>query len=137
VRELDLGDWWRVLRRELLTGTLLGLVLGCIGLLRVMLQPGLGDLGADHMYLAFTVAGSLVGVVLFGSLVGSMLPFLLRRVGLDPATASTPAIATLCDVAGTVIYLDVERVDHPVAVDPDATLRAKAQERGWEVISLR
>lgn len=112
VRELELKDWWRVLLRELRTGALLGVLLGGIGFLRIVLWEGLYHLGVMHtsygphyLLVGLTVAVSLVGVVLFGSLIGAMLPFVLRRFGLDPATASAPFVATLVDVTGTVIYL--------------------------------
>ncbi len=111
VRELALKDWWRVLRRELVSGLALGLLLGTIGMTRIMLWPSRVALyGEYYMMVALTVAVSLVGVVLFGSLCGAMLPFILRRVGLDPATASAPFVATLVDVSGLVIYFSVASV---------------------------
>jgi magnesium transporter len=104
--EVRLRDWWRVARREIAAGLALGIVLGSIGLVRVILFPGsAGARGPDVvMAMALTVTISLLGVVLFGSLVGSMLPFVLRRVGLDPASASAPLVATLVDVTGLLIY---------------------------------
>ena len=104
--EVRLRDWWRVARREIATGLLLGGVLGTIGFLRVVLFPGdVADLGDNAVVLmALTMTVSLLGVVLFGTLVGSMLPFLLRRAGLDPASASAPLVATLVDVTGLLIY---------------------------------
>lgn len=104
--EVRLRDWWRVARREIAAGLTLGIVLGAIGLVRVILFPGsAGERGQDVVLLmALTVTISLLGVVLFGSLVGSMLPFLLRRFGLDPASASAPLVATLVDVTGLLIY---------------------------------
>jgi magnesium transporter len=104
--EVRLRDWWRVARRELLTGLTLGLLLGVIGFLRVLILPGAATTCGTQavMLLGVAVAISLMGVVLFGSLVGAMLPFLLRRVGLDPASASAPLVATLVDVTGLVIY---------------------------------
>jgi magnesium transporter len=101
-----LRDWWRVARREIATGLALGAVLGSIGFLRVALFPGDAAAygpGAVPLFGA-TIAISLLGVVLFGTLVGSMLPFILRRAGLDPASASAPLVATLVDVSGLVIY---------------------------------
>jgi magnesium transporter len=105
VRELELRDWWRVFRRELLSGLALGLILGAIGLLRVVLLPG--KAAAHYLHVGATVGLTLIGVVLFGTLSGSMLPFLLRRLGLDPATASAPFVATLVDVSGLIIYFTV------------------------------
>jgi magnesium transporter len=109
--EVKLRDWWRVLRRELGVGLLLGAVLGAIGLLRVLLWPAAA--GAARRYgllLAATVATSLVWIVLWGAVVGAMLPFLLRRLGFDPASASAPFVATLSDVTGIVIYFSVATV---------------------------
>jgi magnesium transporter len=105
VGELRLRDWFRVARKELVTGLSLGAILGVIGIARIVLGNALGfGYGEHSIRLGFTVAVSLVGVVLWGSLTGSMLPFLLRRIGLDPATASAPLVATLVDVTGVVIY---------------------------------
>jgi magnesium transporter len=104
--EVRLRDWWRVARRELGTGLALGTVLGAIGFLRVLLFPGdTAAYGENAVPLfALTIAISLLGIVLFGTIVGSMLPFILRRVGLDPASASAPLVATLVDVSGLIIY---------------------------------
>ena len=104
--EVDLGDWWRVLRREVGCALLLGLWLGFLGLLRVVVWDAMGwqDYTQYSLYVAVTISLTLVGVVLWGSLVGSMLPFLLRRIGLDPATSSAPFVATLVDVTGLLIY---------------------------------
>jgi magnesium transporter len=107
--EVELRDWWHVARRELASGLALGLVLGVLGFARVLLwhEFGLSAPEAGNPFpvrLAFTIAGALVGVVTFGSLAGSMLPFLLRRLGLDPASASAPFVATLVDVTGLIIY---------------------------------
>ncbi len=111
VRELELKDWWRVLFRELRAGMMLGLLLGAIGFLRITLWPWrLSLYGPHYVRVAITVAFALVGVVLFGSIAGSMLPFLLRRLKLDPATASAPAVATLVDVTGLIIYFTVASV---------------------------
>ena len=109
VGELKLRDWFRVVRRELQSGILLGLILGVIGFIRIALWQELHifNYGPYHWLVAITVAIALVGVVLWGSLAGAMLPFLLRRCGLDPATASAPAVATLVDVTGLVIYFSV------------------------------
>jgi magnesium transporter len=109
--EVRLRDWWRVVRRELAAGVGLGVLLAVIGLFRVLAWQGLfGTYGAHAGLLAFTVSVSLVGVVTWGTLVGAMLPFLLRRLKLDPASASAPFVATLVDVSGLVIYFTVAAV---------------------------
>jgi magnesium transporter len=109
LRELRLSDWWRVAMRELPTGLTLGLILGVIGVVRIELWQsfGLFNYGPHHVLVAITVGAALVGIVGFGSLAGSMLPFLLKRVGFDPASASAPFVATLVDVTGLVIYFSV------------------------------
>jgi magnesium transporter len=109
LREVKLGDWWRVAMRELPTGLLLGSVLGLIGVVRITVWQKFGfyDYGEHWILIAITVAAALIGVVTFGSLAGSMLPFLLQRVGFDPASASAPFVATLVDVTGLVIYFSV------------------------------
>jgi len=109
--EVRIRDWWRVARREILTGLALGLVLGFIGLVRILVWQAVGQVyGVHYLLVALTVAGSLVGVVMFGTLAGSMLPFVLRRLGADPASASAPFVATPVDVTGLVIYFTVARV---------------------------
>jgi magnesium transporter len=111
MQEVRLRDWWRVLRRELAAGLLLGVVLGVIGLLRVVLWPQRDREFGEHFFLiGLTVAVSLVWIVMWGAIAGSMLPFVLRRSGLDPASASAPFIATLVDVTGLVIYFSVASV---------------------------
>jgi magnesium transporter len=112
LRELRLSDWWRVVLRELPSGLALGSILGVIGLIRILLWQQLGwyDYGPHYLVVGFTVGTALVGVVTFGSLAGSMLPFLLRRLGFDPASASAPFVATLVDVTGLVIYFTVALV---------------------------
>ena len=106
--EVRLRDWWRVLRREIVAGICLGVILGAIGLGRILLWPGREKLYGEHYLLVgFTVSLSLVGIVLWGTLAGSMLPFILKRLGLDPATSSAPFVATLVDVTGLVIYFTV------------------------------
>jgi magnesium transporter len=106
LREIVLRDWWRVCGRELTTGIVLGLFLGLIGAARVALWYHLGwhDYGGHPYRMAVTIWISLTGVVGFGSAVGSMLPMIMHRVGLDPASASAPFVATLVDVTGLVIY---------------------------------
>jgi magnesium transporter len=112
LRELQLSDWWRVVLRELPTGVALGAILGVIGLLRITLWQKLGlyDYGEHWLLIGLTVAAALVGIVTFGSLSGSMLPFVLQRIGFDPASASAPFVATLVDVTGLVIYFSVATV---------------------------
>jgi magnesium transporter len=106
--EVRLRDWLRVARRELVAGLSLGAILGSIGFIRILVWQGLFHSYGDHYLLvALTVAFSLVGVVLWGTLAGSSLPFLLRRLGFDPASASAPFVATLVDVTGLVIYFSV------------------------------
>ena len=106
--EVRLKDWWRVVRRELLMGLVLGSILATIGLCRIVLwQVVAGSYGEHYLKIGFTVALSLLGVVLFGTLSGSMLPFILKRAGLDPASASAPFVATLVDVTGLIIYFSV------------------------------
>jgi magnesium transporter len=109
--ELKLRDWWRVIRRELAAGLCLGTVLASIGLARILLWHATFHVYGEHyLLIALTVAGSLIGVVTFGTLAGSMLPLILRRVGFDPASASAPFVATLVDVTGLVIYFTVASV---------------------------
>jgi magnesium transporter len=112
LRELRLGDWWRVVLRELPTGLTLGAILGVIGVIRITVWQkfGIFDYGEHWMLVAATVAAALVGIVMFGSLSGSMLPFILKRLGFDPASASAPFVATLVDVTGLVIYFSVALV---------------------------
>src|SRR5690348_9923332 len=107
--EIRLRDWWRIALRELPTGLTLGAILGVIGFARIPLWQSIGfyDYGPHHVLVALTVGLALVGIVTFGSLAGSMLPFILRRLGFDPASASAPFVATLVDVTGLVIYFSV------------------------------
>jgi magnesium transporter len=112
--EVTLRDWWRVASRELQAGLSLGMILGAIGILRVTLWSIIGEqyfhrqlYGSHWELVALTVGAALVGVVLWGSLAGSMLPFILRRVGADPATSSAPFVATLVDVTGLIIYFSI------------------------------
>jgi magnesium transporter len=107
--ELKLKDWWRVALRELPTGLVLGAILGVLGFFRIVLwqRVGFWDYGPHYVLLALTVGIAVLGVVAFGSLIGSMLPFVLRRFRLDPASASAPFVATLVDVTGVIIYFMV------------------------------
>jgi magnesium transporter len=109
--EVTLRDWLRVVRRELATGLVLGLILAAIGFMRILAWQSVFHLYGEHYLLvAATVSLSLVGVVIFGTLVGSMLPLLLHRIGLDPASASAPFVATLVDVTGIAIYFSAASI---------------------------
>jgi magnesium transporter len=109
--EIRLRDWWRVIRRELLAGVALGAILGFIGVTRILLWHTLrGTYGEHYLAIALTIGCSLIGVVMFGTLAGSMLPFILRSCGLDPASASAPFVATLVDVTGLIIYFSVASI---------------------------
>jgi len=106
--EVTLLDWWRVMRREILSGLLLGIILGTLGFIRVCTWQAFAHAYGDHWLLVGAVVSlSLMGVVLWGSLVGSMLPFILRRLGADPASSSAPFVSTLVDVTGLIIYFTV------------------------------
>lgn len=107
--ELKLSDWWRVLLRELPTGIVLGSILGAVGFARIILwqNVGLYDYGEHWILVGFTIFAALIGIVTFGSVAGSMLPFVLQKLRLDPASASAPFVATLVDVTGLVIYFSV------------------------------
>jgi magnesium transporter len=108
--EVQLKHWWRIIRREVICGLALGVILAAIGMARILVwQAAFHTYGDHYLLMAMTVAISLVGVVLWGSLVGSMLPLLLRRAGFDPASASAPMIATVVDVTGLIIYFSVAR----------------------------
>ena len=109
LRELEIKDWWRVALREIPNGLALGAMLGLVGIVRISLWQYLGlyDYGEHWMLIALTVGTALIGIVMFGSLTGSMLPFILQRIGFDPASASAPFVATLVDVTGLVIYFSV------------------------------
>jgi magnesium transporter len=112
VGELKLSDWWRVAIRELPTGITLGAILGLVGFVRIAVwqHMGLYNYGDHWLLVGFTVFAALIGIVTFGSMAGSMLPFVLQRLRLDPASASAPAVATLVDVSGLVIYFTVALV---------------------------
>jgi magnesium transporter len=106
--EITIGDWWRVMRREIISGLMLGVVLGSIGFLRIFVWTFFTDMYGPHwMLIGLTVGVALIGVVLWGSLAGSMLPLLLKKLGADPATSSAPFVATLVDVTGLIIYFSV------------------------------
>src|SRR5256714_6923183 len=106
--EVRLVDWWRVMRREIFSGLALGTLLGAIGFLRISLWAMFSNIYGPHWVLiALTIFFSLIGVVMWGSLAGSMLPFVLRRCGLDPAASSAPFVATLVDVTGLIIYFTI------------------------------
>jgi len=106
--EVMLADWWRVMRREISAGLALGSILGAIGFSRIVLWSHFSTIYGPHWLLVgLTVGVSLIGIVMWGTLAGSMLPFILRRLGLDPATSSAPFVATLVDVTGLVIYFSV------------------------------
>jgi magnesium transporter len=106
LKEVRLRDWFRVFRKELLSSVALGAFLGMIGFFRILIWHycGWADYKGHPYLMGLTVWASLVGVVTFGSVVGAMLPFLLRRIGFDPATSSAPFVATLVDVTGLCIY---------------------------------
>lgn len=106
--EISLRDWWRIMGREMIAGLALGCILGTIGFIRILTSAQFSDTYGPHYHLiAMAVALSLVGIVMWGSLTGSMLPIFLRRLGLDPAASSAPFVATLVDVTGLVIYFSI------------------------------
>ncbi len=103
--EVTIGDWWKIMRREIISGLLLGAVLCLMGISVITAWHFLSDtFGVHYLRIAFTIGLSLVGIVMWGTLMGSMLPLLLKRFGADPATSSTPFVATLVDVTGLLIY---------------------------------
>jgi magnesium transporter len=109
--EVTLRDWWQVMRREIFAGVSLGVILGSIGFLRITIWSAFSNIyGAHWLLVAITVGVSLIGVVLWGTLSGSLLPFLLKRLGFDPAASSAPFVATLVDVTGLIIYFSVALV---------------------------
>lgn len=111
LKETHLRDWWRVFIREIIAGVCLGLILGSIGFMRIMLWPARERVYGEHYVLvAITVATSLVAVVLWGALAGAMLPFILKRLHIDPATASAPMVATIVDVTGLVLYFSIASI---------------------------
>ncbi|MEW6236996.1 MAG: magnesium transporter [Candidatus Omnitrophota bacterium] len=114
LQEVKLKDWYRTLGREFLTGILLGVILGAISIARVHLFPVEGVIGERIMLTSLTVSLAVICVVLFGSLIGSMLPFILRSLGFDPALSSAPLVATLVDVMGVVIYFSIAKLIFPI-----------------------
>ena len=108
LEEVRLRDWWRVMQREIAAGLALGGILGSIAMLRILLWPNRQVVyGPHYLRVALTVSLSLLGVVTWGTLAGSMLPFVFRRLGFDPAVSSSPFVATLVDVTGIIIYFTV------------------------------
>lgn len=106
--EVTMKDWWHVMRREILSGLMLGLILGSIGFLRVAAWAMFTDIYGPHwLLIGITIGITLIGVCLWGTVMGSMLPMVLKRFGADPATSSAPFIATLVDVTGLVIYFSI------------------------------
>ncbi|MCJ8209997.1 magnesium transporter [Mucilaginibacter sp. RS28] len=106
--EVTVAEWWRVMRREILSGFMLGSILGAIGFFRIFVWTLFSNIYGPHwLQVGLTVGTSLIGIVLWGSLAGSMLPLLLKRLGLDPATSSAPFVATLVDVTGLIIYFTI------------------------------
>jgi magnesium transporter len=111
VGELTINDWWRVMRREIISGLMLGAILGLIGFFRVVLWNSVFHTYGDHTILiGSTVGASLIGVVVWGTVTGSMLPIILKKLGADPATSSAPFVATLVDVTGLIIYFSMAYV---------------------------
>ena len=106
--EVKLRDWFKIMRWEILSGLLLGCILGIVGFARVTIWSTVSNIyGAHYLLIALTISLALIGVVMWGSLMGAMLPFILRRAGVDPATSSAPLVATLVDVTGIIIYFHV------------------------------
>jgi len=112
LKELNLRDWWYVMRREIVSGFALGFLLGAIGLFRIVIWQQFGLFNyTDHWFLvAVTIFFSLIGIVMWGTLSGSMIPFVLKRCGIDPATSSAPFVATLVDVTGLLIYFSIAAI---------------------------
>jgi magnesium transporter len=108
VGEVTIADWWRVMKREIISGIMLGTVLGLIGFMRVVLWSQIFPevYGVHYLLIASVVGVSLIGVVMFGTISGSMLPIVLKRLGADPAVSSAPFVATLVDVTGVIIYFN-------------------------------
>jgi magnesium transporter len=106
--EVRMRDWWRVMRREVFSGLFLGSILGVVGFFRIGVWSQFSGIYGDHWLLvAWTIFFALIGVVMWGTIAGSMLPLILRRLGFDPATSSAPFVATLVDVTGLIIYFTI------------------------------
>ncbi len=107
--EVTIASWWRVMRREIISGVVLGLILGSIGLFRIILwqELQLYDYGEHWMLIGWTIFFTIAGIVLWGSLIGSMMPIIMKKLGLDPATSSAPFVATMVDVTGILIYFSI------------------------------
>src|SRR5439155_25283129 len=112
LKELNMKDWWYVMRREILSGVTLGLILGAIGFLRISLWQNFHwyNYGVHWLLVAITIFFSLIGIVMWGTLSGSMVPIILKRLKIDPATSSAPFVATLVDVTGLVIYFSIAAI---------------------------
>ena len=108
VGEITLNDWWRIMQREILSGLIIGLILGLLGFLQVALLASFSTaIGVHWILIGITISISIIGIVLWGTLSGSMLPFILKRLGADPATSSTPLVTTIVDIVGLIIYFTV------------------------------
>ena len=112
LKELTFRDWWYVMRREILSGFSLGVILGTIGFIRISVWQYLGwyNYGLHWLLVAITIFFSLIGIVMWGTLSGSMIPMLLKKLKIDPATSSAPFVATLVDVTGLVIYFSIAAI---------------------------
>jgi len=111
VGEVALADWWMIMKRELISGLVLGLILGAIGFVQVGVIANISETLSSHWVLiAITVSLSIIGIVIWGTLSGSMLPIILKKLGADPATSSTPLVTTMVDVTGLIIYFTVALV---------------------------
>ncbi|MFC2119697.1 magnesium transporter [Bacteroidota bacterium] len=108
VGEIALNDWWRIMRREIFSGLMIGIILGLLGFLQVAFLANLTSaIGVHWILIGITITISIIGIVLWGTLSGSMLPFILKRLGADPATSSTPLVTTIVDIVGLIIYFSV------------------------------
>ena len=108
VGEITLADWWRIMHREILSGLMIGLILGLLGFFQVAFLANFSAaIGAHWVLLGITISLSIIGIVIWGTLSGSMLPFILKRLGADPATSSAPLVTTIVDIAGIIIYFTV------------------------------
>lgn len=112
LKEITIRHWWYVMRREVLSGLLLGVILGAIGFFRILLwqKMHLFNYGDHWLLLAFTIFCSLIGIVMWGTLSGSMIPIFLKKMKIDPATSSAPFVATMVDVTGLIIYFSIAAV---------------------------